>query len=80
MKLWLHLMAGSKDEIEMGYGSNKIRVSVHPIDCRVSFGLSNDQYTEEDFLDELKSEPLDFSIKRDDGEEQNPLTDTPYED
>jgi hypothetical protein len=80
MKLWLHLLAGSKDEIEIGYGSNKIRVSVHPIDCKVSYGLSDDQFTGEDFLDSLKSEPLDFSIKKGEGEDQNPLTDDPYED
>jgi hypothetical protein len=80
MKLWLHILAGSKDEIEIGYGSDKIRVSVHPIDSKASFGLTDDQYTGEDILDELKSDPLEFSIKREDGEDQNPLTDGPYED
>ena len=80
MKLWLHILAGSKDEIQIGYGSDKIRISVHPIDSRVSFGLSDDQYTGEDFLDELKSDPLEFSIKKEDVEDQNPLTEGPYED
>jgi hypothetical protein len=80
MKLWLHILAGSKDEIEFGYGTNKIRVSVHPIDCKVSFGLSDDQYTGQDFLDSLRSDPLEYSIKREESEDENPLTDGPYED
>lgn len=81
MKFWLHILAGNRDEIHLGQGPGKITVSVLPINPKASFGIADDQYTGEDFLDSLKSEPIEYTISyEEDTAEDNPLTETPLEE
>jgi len=78
MKLWLHILAGNRKEIHLGHVSSKITVSVLSISSKVNFGILEDQHTSEDFLDSLKSEPLEYVIDYEE-EEYNPLTETSLE-
>jgi hypothetical protein len=81
MKLWLHVLAGNRNEVLLGLGEEKIVIDITPLNSKVSFGILNDQYTSEDFLDNLKSEPLQYYIEYEEEEEEaNPLTETPLED
>lgn len=81
MKLWLHILARNRQEIHLGYGSGRITVSVLSINSKVNFGILDDQHTSQDFLDSLKSEPLDYDIMTySEDEEGNPLTETSLED
>lgn len=79
MKLWLHILAGNREEIHLGYGSGRIIIDVTPLNAKVNFGVLDDQYTGRDFLDTLKSEPLEYIIEYEEEEEYNPLTETPLE-
>ncbi|MFC1803758.1 helix-turn-helix domain-containing protein [Thermoproteota archaeon] len=79
MKLWLHILAGNREEIILGHGKELIKVSITPLTSRINVGILNDQHTNEDFLDNLKSEPLEFDIITEDDEESNPLTETSIE-
>jgi hypothetical protein len=80
MKLWLHILAGNRKEIHMGYGSSRITVSVLSIYSKVNFGIFDDQHTSEDFLDSLKSEPFEYVVEDEEEEEEgNPLTETSLE-
>jgi len=80
MKLWLHILAGNRKEIILGNNSGRILVSVLPITSKTNFGVLDDQYTSEDFLDSLKSEPFEYTISYEETEEDNPLTETPLEE
>lgn len=80
MKFWLHILAGSRKEIYLGYDEGTISVDVTPINSKVNFGIFNDQHTNEDFLDVLKSEPLEYVIEYKDDEENNPVTETSLEE
>lgn len=81
MKLWLHILAGNRQEIHLGQGSGKTTISILSINSRVDFGILDDQHTSEDFLDVLKSEPIDYDITTySEDEEGNPLTETSLED
>lgn len=81
MKLWLQILARNRQEIHLGYGSGKITVSILSINSKVNFGILDDQHTSQDFLDSLKSEPLDYDITTyTEDEEGNPLTETALED
>ena len=80
MKLWLHILAGNKEEIHLGQGNGKIIVSILPITSKTDFGILEDQHTGADFLDSLKSEPLDYLVSYEETEEYNPLEDTALED
>lgn len=76
MKLWLHILAGNRTEIHLGYGQGRITVDITPINSSVKFGILDDQHTSEDFLDQLKSEPLEYLIEYEEEEEFNPLTES----
>lgn len=81
IKLWLHILAGNKEEIHMGRNPHTIKVSVKPLDSEVQFGILHDRYTGEDFLDELKSEPLEYVvISEEEPLDDNPLTQTSMEE
>jgi hypothetical protein len=80
MKLWLHILAGNSKEILLGTGSGTITVSVLPLNVKADFGVSDDQYTSEDFLDSLKSEPFEYAISYEETEQYNPLTETSLEE
>jgi len=80
MKLWLQILAGNSQEILLGSDSGRITVSVLPMNSKASFGVLDDQYTSEDFLDALKSEPFEYSISYEDIEEYNPLTESSLEE
>jgi len=80
MKLWLHVLAGNRKEIHLGSGKGRITVSILSINSKVNFGILEDQHTSEDFLDSLKSEPLEYVVSYQEEEEYNPLTETPLED
>jgi len=80
MKLWLHILAGNKEEIHIGPGQGKIIVSILPINSRTNFGILDDQHTGADFLDSLKSEPLEYLVSYEETEEYNPLEDSSLED
>lgn len=80
MKLWLHILAGNRTEVHLGSGEEKIVIDISPINAKVNFGILNDQHTNEDFLDDLKSEPFEYDIEYEEEEEYNPLTETPLED
>jgi hypothetical protein len=80
MKLWLHILAGTREKIHLGYGQSRIIVDISPINAKVNFGILDDQYTSEDFLDNLKSEPFEYDIEYEEEEESNPLTETTLED
>jgi len=79
MKLWLHILAGNRNEIRLGHGQGIIIVDIKPINSKVSFGILDDQHTNEDFLDNLKSEPLEYVISYEEEEEYNPLIEMPLE-
>lgn len=80
IKLWLHLLAGNKEEIHFGRDEGRVTVSIRPIDSKVNFGIMDDRYTGEDFLDELKSEPLEYEIEETyDDDDENPLTSSSME-
>lgn len=81
MKLWLHLLAGTKEEIHLGRGNDKIIVSICSINSKANIGIYDDQHTTEDFLDSLKSEPLEYGgVELTDEDEGNPLTETSLEE
>ena len=81
MKLWLHILARNRQEIHLGFGAGKITVSILSINSKVNFGILDDQHTNQDFLDSLKSEPLDYDISTyTEDAEGNPLTETALED
>jgi hypothetical protein len=80
MKLWLRILAGNSQEVHLGDRPNNITVSVLPINSTANFGILEDQYTSEDFLDSLKSEPFEYVISEEESEEDNPLTETPMEE
>jgi hypothetical protein len=80
MKLWLHILAGTREKIHLGYGQDKIIIDISPINAKVNFGILDDQYTSEDFLDNLRSEPFEYDIEYEEEEESNPLTETTLED
>jgi hypothetical protein len=79
-KFWLHLLAGNSTEILMGPEPNSVRVSVSPVSGKVNFGILQDQHTDEDFLDALRSEPFEYVIGDEESEEDNPLTEAPLEE
>jgi len=79
MKLWLHILAGNRKEIHLGHGKGRITVSVLSINSKVNFGILEDQHTSGDFLDSLKTEPLEYMISYKEEEEYNPLTETSLE-
>jgi hypothetical protein len=67
--------------MHLGYDAGKITVSLLSINSKVNFGIIDDQHTSQDFLDSLKSEPLDYDITTySEDEEGNPLTETSLED
>jgi hypothetical protein len=81
MKLWLHILAGNRQEVHLGQGAGKITISILSIHSRVNFGILDDQHTSGDFLDALKSEPIDYDITTySEDMEGNPLTETSLED
>jgi hypothetical protein len=81
MKLWLHILARNRQEIHLGFGSGRITISILSMNSKVNFGILDDQHTSQDFLDSLKSEPLDYDIATySEDEEGNPLTETSLED
>jgi len=80
MKLWLQILAGNREEIHLGYNKGRVTVDITPINAKANFGILDDQYTSEDFLDTLKSEPLEYDIEYEEVEEYNPLTETPLEE
>ncbi len=80
MKLWLHILAGNSQEIHLGALPNQITVSVLPMNSTANFGILEDQYTSEDFLDSLKSEPFEYIISEEETKEDNPLTETSLEE
>ncbi len=82
MKLWLHILAGNRTEIHLGEDPGRTAVSILPITGRSTFGIIDDQHTSGDFLDTLKSEPLEYVITEDEMAEEggNPLTDSSMED
>jgi hypothetical protein len=80
MKLWLHILAGNKEEVHLGQEPYKIIISILPLTSKTSFGIVEDQHTGEDFLDSLKSEPLDYFVTNEDTEDVNPLNETSLED
>lgn len=80
MKLCLHILAGNREEILMGDNSAKVGVSVVSLNSKVAFGINGDVHTGGDFLDNLKSEPLDYIIHEDDSESDNPLTEDPIQE
>ncbi|MDR2719461.1 MAG: ATP-binding protein [Nitrososphaerota archaeon] len=81
MKLWLHILAGNRQELHLGQGEGKITISILSINSRVNFGILNDQHTKGDFLDALKSEPIDYDITTySENVDDNPLTETSLED
>lgn len=79
-KLWLQLLAGSRNEIRLGGGSNKIILSIQPLNSKLPVGIRDDQHTDEGFLDELKSEPMEYVIEDEDKEEYNPVTESPLDE
>ena len=79
MKLWLHILAGNRKEIHLGEGEGRITIDINPISSNVKFGILDDQHTGHDFLDQLKSEPLEYLIEYEDEEETNPLTESSLE-
>lgn len=80
IKLLLHILAGTKEEVHLGSGIGKITVSILSINSKVNFGILDDLHTGEDFLDSLKSEPLEYQIIYEDTQENNPLTETSLEE
>lgn len=80
VKLWLHILAGNRQEIHLGDNTGKIIVSISSLNAKVNFGILDDQHTGGDFLDSLKSEPLDYKIEYADIDEHNPLTETSLEE
>jgi len=80
LKLILHVLQGNKEEVHLGQGKEKVTVSILPISSKVRFGITDDQHTGQDFLDEIKTVELDFTLKSDDGDQDNPLTETSLED
>ena len=82
LKLILHILAGNKNTIYIGRKDSRITVDLRPLGDTVDFGIINDQYTKEDFLDSLQSEPLEYDIIKNDNEpfEVNPLTQTTLEE
>lgn len=80
MKLWLHILAGNSQEIHLGTPPNHVTVSVLPLNSTANFGILDDQYTSDDFLDNLKSEPFEYVISEEESEEDNPLTETSLEE
>ena len=80
MKLWLHILAGNKEEIHLGQEAGKIIVSILPINSKTCFGILEDQHTGADFLDALKTEPLDYLVSYEETEDYNPLEETSLED
>lgn len=80
LKFWLHLLAGSSEEIHMGEGVGRTIVSVKPMTSTTDFGILNDQHTDIDFLDALKSEPFEYEISYEEPEGDNPLTETSLEE
>lgn len=79
-KLWLQILAGNSQEIHLGSPEYRTSVSILPITSKANFGISDDQYTSEDFLDELKSEPFEYVISTEETAEDNPLTETSLEE
>jgi len=80
MKLWLHLLAGNRTEIILGENESKIIVDINPLSSTVDFGILDDQHTNEDFLDSLKSEPFEYDIEYEEEDESNPLTESSLEE
>ncbi len=80
MKLWLHFLAGNSQEIYLGRGEGRVKVSINPISSKVNVGIIDDRHTNEDFLDSLKSEPLEYVISYEEPEDVNPLTETSLEE
>lgn len=80
MKLWLHFLAGNSQEIHFGQGEGRIKVSINPLNSKVNVGIVDDRHTNEDFLDSLKSEPLEYVISYEESEDVNPLTETSLEE
>lgn len=79
IKLWLQLLAGTKNEIYLGIGEGKITVNIQPLNSSSSFGIREDQHTDEGFLDELKSEPLEYELESEGSDNYNPITESPFE-
>ncbi|MGH2639460.1 MAG: hypothetical protein ACRDF4_09300 [Rhabdochlamydiaceae bacterium] len=59
-------------EIHLGPPQYQTTVSFLPITFKANFGISDDQHTGEDFLDELKSEPFEYTISSEETAEDNP--------
>ncbi len=78
-KLWLQLLGGTKNEIHLGPGNAKVVVSILSLNSKLSIGITDDQHTDEGFLDELKSEPMEYEVEREDKEDYNPVTENPFE-
>lgn len=79
-KLWLQLLGGTKNEIHLGSGNSKVVVSILPLNSKLSVGIMDDQHTDEGFLDELKSEPMEYDIEAEGRENYNPVTENPFEE
>jgi hypothetical protein len=79
-KLWCHILAGNREEIHLGNGVGRITVSILAINSKVNFGILDDRHTGGDFLDSLKSEPMEYLITNEDTDEDNPLTESALEE
>ena len=79
IKLWLQLLAGTRNEIYMGVGEGRTVISVQAVHSTSSFGIIDDQHTDEGFLDELKSEPLEYQLGEVGVDSNNPITESPFE-
>ncbi|TBR08568.1 MAG: ATP-binding protein [Candidatus Nitrosotenuis sp.] len=80
VKLMLHILAGNREEIHFGNGQGRITVSILSINSKTNFGILNDLHAGGDFLDSLKSEPLEYQISYNDSQDDNPLTETSMEE
>ena len=81
VKFWLFLLSRNLDEIIFNM-LNPVKVSVKSLKMDSPKGISEDHNVDDDFLDQLKSTPLEYEAF---GEslpenEENPLTDPPLED
>jgi hypothetical protein len=80
VKLMLHILAGNRQEIHLGNNQGRITVSILSINSKVNYGIMNDLHAGGDFLDSLKSEPLEYQISYSDSQDDNPLTETSMEE
>jgi len=81
VKFWLFLLSGNRQEILLNSVHNSVVVSVKPLMAESSKGILEDSNVDQDFLDELKSTPLEYESTGESfpEDEENPLSDPPLE-